>query len=224
MDIVLNIFVGLLLLSIIICVVMFISILTIFDKSVYKYKILADWFKPELQKPILTKYLNYLEKLRLQENVFIRYYDSSVELNADRSDHNENSDEAAATYSYYIDLHKSDVNQMPRINLVKSDNFEDIVWLHAHELGHHFAIMYDNDYTEERANEYRKIFAEECLTHEELVIIGVSIETFSHTKLDFDLDEERYKIADLKAKKMYKDDWNKKLYGIPAKLFKNYNN
>jgi hypothetical protein len=213
-------------LALLCCLVMTITINVsdYFDKHANLYEILLMWSSQEHQNIILTKYFNYLEKLRNDENVFIRYYDNADSLNANRSGCSKNSERAAATYSYLISLLHDEDLQLPRINLVKEDDIENVVWLYAHELGHHFAICYDKDYTEERANQYRKIFAEQCLSYEELVKIGISIECYSHEKFDFDLNEEKYRLARLESEKIYREKWNNRLFGIPAKLFKNYKN
>ena len=105
---------------------------------------------------------------------------------------------------------------LPEIKLYNKD-----VWTYAHELGHHFAVNYKNDDSEDAADTYIKIFAEECFSPLELHFLKSSIEIYSKQKLQLDdnvyLDYEKLEMTKFKKEQIKK--FNQTFFSIPIKIF-----
>lgn len=149
--------------------------------DMWKYDVLLAIDAREIVK---EKFKTLLLELCDKEQIKVRLHDTIYDLNEQRLQKVDPDNLAVGVYSYkrYTDtkkLYYSD--ELPRISLYK----ESSVFTLAHELGHHFAIKTFCDETEETANRFVQILAENLLTNLERYILSISLECHSGLKLPY---------------------------------------
>lgn len=149
------------------------------------------------------KFWSYLEKVRKEEQIYFKLYDTIEELNAEdiKDSSFDKSNMAAGCYTYIKKMfdtpQKRLLNKLPLIELIKEspeeikNNELNTVWVYAHELGHHFAIKEDDDTSEEAANRWIEKLARRCFNDYEIALLEVPITIHSGVKLS-----EGYKLLD----------------------------
>ena len=146
--------------------------------SMWKYDVMLN---DTLKNFVLNKFFRSLEKICKDENIKLTVFENIQKLN----DYGWSKEgkisnlEAAGIYGYRIsiDSGKHIVNdKFPYIYLYKHQ-YNTMTF--AHELGHHFAVTQLNDDSEETADAYIQILAEECLSNIERYALNTSLNVFS---------------------------------------------
>lgn len=191
----------------------------IFESSLYKYTLRIKFLSNDFCQPLYDKFWIFIDEKRKEENVFLTFYDSIEKLNEVRLNKKSN-DLACGLYTYLKAENDSPETRklwsLPEIKLYDKD-----VWIYAHELGHHFAVNYKNDDSEDAADAYIKFFAEECFSPLELHFLKSTIEIYSKQKLQLDenvyLDYEKLEMTKFKKDQIKK--FNQTFFSIPIKIF-----
>lgn len=186
------------------------------------------WVSEKNRLRIYKKFERHLYHLLASERVYIKFYKSTDDLNAERLSKNPDAPRAAGIYSYYSKENDSPikrfVNEMPKIHLVENTNPYDNLMVFAHELGHHFSIQYRDDNSEESADRMIIEFAKQCLTDWEFVCVAAILEIYANAKTGIDheaiLDKRKNEIETYMFKRCKRRMINKQLLGIPYKLKK----
>jgi hypothetical protein len=168
----------------------------------YELKLLKLYYSDEFRKPLLQKFYDFIDDLRVKENVYLKIHDDILSLNNIDEESKLKDNSVVGIYTYlkpeFNTEEKRKERNLPRIEIKKG--LEE-VWVYAHELGHHFAITKESNHSEEKADNYIKIFAEQCFNEEELSILKSTIEIYSKEKLD--IEDGYYKWEKKQLKKRF---------------------
>lgn len=200
---------------ILICVLIFIVILSYQDKYldwfINKYSLILD---KSIRKSVLDKLEKYCMQLIEQENIKFIKYDTIWELNNICEDIAtvEQKNKLAGGLYCYIPKHKIS-GITGKLLLELQENYPQIkvysnpcIFTIAHELGHHFCIKNFNDTSELAADNYIFEIVKQCLTPKEIYCISIELEC--HAKISKDHLNMEYKYESLFPYKEYK---NKKI-------------
>jgi len=103
------------------------------------------------------KFYNYLLYIIRKERIFLSNLNSIEELNIDNIKNNIPREKwriGCYIYDKHLNFIQPKFHETPKIILYKRKHEIENTFILAHEIGHHFAITKDKDFTEERANWY----------------------------------------------------------------------
>lgn len=158
-----------------------------FKKTVRIIKNYALCLDDNLVKEATDRLLLALNHICIQENINIQYFDNIYELNNIDSQKLSNltssgslNDQSLAVGKYVhlrdMDLKEQHEYGYPKIQLINNDKY--LTWIFAHELGHHFALKFQNDNSEKAADNYIATLCEKHLSEIDQDILRVYIKFY----------------------------------------------
>lgn len=158
----------------------------------YKLKVVERYMKLFYSEQAIRRRFHYrLTQMCNNYNIPIRYFETTKQLNEFYWGENYNKDNMAVGVHVYNILNKQ---AKIGISLENDSHISDSVWVLAHELGHNYAIRFENDRTEKTANRYIDVLAQLCLDEFEYCMLKSSIMIYSHL---WDYHKEGYKFDKL---------------------------
>ena len=124
-------------------------------------------------KKLYNRFNKHLLSMVKDELIYMRYYNNIKELNNTYKTMGSysSSNSVLGLYSYIKDatVFENMKHQLPKIHIIKSDKIGDLMTF-AHELGHHFEITKNKNFTERAADEYAVKLLLDVLNWKEIII------------------------------------------------------